>query len=225
MRFYVATDCPKRNTRNEDVIKKPNEWKYLEDSEKLEEIYLEYSKDKTVNTRLIVDDQLFYADIASMEIRSIYWEGPVFEMRRGLWYFEFGNKYIPCDEKLQLQLEQGHIKYKNVLSSITNFESYKKYPLFGSYLGQHILYTSEIAAYVVNDDLTTKVAQVVVGRFRKQEIWGTKLIREFSNIPKNNQASPRKPSIKGIPQADDKKQQTPDHLQLIVHGIGNYLLT
>eukprot|EP00835_Amoeboradix_gromovi_P002434 NODE_138_length_17968_cov_0.291175.p2 type:complete len:542 gc:universal NODE_138_length_17968_cov_0.291175:11865-10240(-) len=226
MFFYVAVDQPKRNTRNEIIIKKPFEWKILESSYELEETYQKYLKDKSVKTKLIIEDQLFYADIANMEIRPIYWDGSVFEMRRGLWYSETSSKFLPCEEKLTVQVEQGFQKFANDLTNVSSSEHYKKYPLFGPYLGQYVLYVSEITAYIVADGITTKVAQELVGKFSKQTIWGTRLIREYVNVPKDKLASTtRKSSLKGIPQPSSKKNKTPCHLVLVIHGIGQKLFT
>ena len=225
MLFYRAVDCPKRNTRNEEILKKPIEWKIISSSDVLEERYQAYGKDKSINTKLIIEDQLYYADIASMEIRSIYWEGPVFEMRRGLWYFELSSKFLPCDDKLAIQLEQGYSKYANDLAAISKAEEYKKYPLFGPYLGQHVLYISDSVAYIVIDGITTKVAQALVGKFSKQDIWGTRLIRDYANVPKEKQpSSPRKASLKKIPRPD-MSEITPCHLVLVIHGIGQKLFS
>eukprot|EP00834_Sanchytrium_tribonematis_P001491 NODE_37_length_35953_cov_1.028037.p3 type:complete len:553 gc:universal NODE_37_length_35953_cov_1.028037:798-2456(+) len=226
MLYYIAVDSPKRNTRNEEISKKPVEWRILENSEELEQTFQDYAKDRSSNTKVIIEDQLFYADIANFEIRSIYWEGPVFEMRRGLWFSENGSKYLPCEEKLSAQLEQGFKKFFDQLADINSSEEYKKYPLFGPYLGQYVLYASRSLAYIVMDGITSKVAQALVGKFSKQEVWGTRYLRDIENIPKEKKpASSRKMSAKGAPKINVRKGKTPDHLIFVVHGIGQKLFT
>ena len=224
MQFYRAVDIAKRNSRNEEVTgKKPLEWAIINNSEAIERTYNAYASDNSINPKVTIMDQMYYANVATMEVRPIYWEGPVYEMRRGLWYTELSSKYYPCEDQLAIQLEFGYLKYEKGLQSISNPDEYKKYPLDGPYSAQFALYTNSTVAFLVYDDMPTKVAQAVVSKLSSgKDIWGTKVIRGMANVPKEKQpASPMKTGVKtpNIPRPD-KQDITPCHLVLVIHGIG-----
>ncbi|CAG8809370.1 36930_t:CDS:2, partial [Racocetra persica] len=55
------------------------------------------------------EDYLFEVDVDKREIHSVYWCGPIYEVRRGTWFQQIElNKYIPCDENLAMQIEEGY---------------------------------------------------------------------------------------------------------------------
>lgn len=61
-----------------------------------------------VHTKVPVnEDFLFDVDIEERELAPIYWLGPVYEVRRGSWFYPEGR---PCDENLAAQLEEGYLK-------------------------------------------------------------------------------------------------------------------
>ncbi|KAG0175291.1 hypothetical protein DFQ28_008238, partial [Apophysomyces sp. BC1034] len=46
-------------------------------------------------------------------ISPVYWEGPVFEVRRSTWFMQGdGSKWIPCEENLAEQIELGYYKHR-----------------------------------------------------------------------------------------------------------------
>ena len=53
------------------------------------------------------EDFLFDVDIEKRELCPAYWLGPVYDVRRGTWFYTDG---IPCDENLATQLEEGYLK-------------------------------------------------------------------------------------------------------------------
>lgn len=64
-------------------------------------------------TRVSVnEDFLFDVDIEERELGPIYWEGPVYEVRRGSWFYQEGSTLRPCEENLAAQLEEGYLKVK-----------------------------------------------------------------------------------------------------------------
>ncbi|KAK4159322.1 phospholipase DDHD2 [Cladorrhinum sp. PSN259] len=64
-------------------------------------------------TRVSVnEDFLFDVDIEERELAPIYWEGPVYEVRRGSWFYQEGSNLRPCEENLAAQLEEGYLKIK-----------------------------------------------------------------------------------------------------------------
>ena len=58
------------------------------------------------------EDFLFDVDIESRELAPTYWLGPIYDVRRGSWFYQEGNTLRPCDENLATQLEEGYIKAK-----------------------------------------------------------------------------------------------------------------
>ncbi|KAK4654265.1 hypothetical protein QC762_402320 [Podospora pseudocomata] len=58
------------------------------------------------------EDFLFDVDIEERELAPIYWEGPVYEVRRGSWFYQEGSTLRPCEENLAAQLEEGYLKVK-----------------------------------------------------------------------------------------------------------------
>lgn len=58
------------------------------------------------------EDYLFDVDVEKRELGPAYWEGPVYEVRRGTWFFQEGSTLKPCNETLATQLEEGYLKVK-----------------------------------------------------------------------------------------------------------------
>lgn len=58
------------------------------------------------------EDFLFDVDIDHRELAPTYWLGPIYDVRRGSWFYQEGTFLRPCDENLATQLEEGYIKAK-----------------------------------------------------------------------------------------------------------------
>lgn len=58
------------------------------------------------------EDFLFDVDIEARELAPTYWLGPIYDVRRGSWFFQEGSSLRPCDENLAIQLEEGYLKVK-----------------------------------------------------------------------------------------------------------------
>jgi len=58
------------------------------------------------------EDFLFDVDIEQRELSPVYWLGPIYEVRRGSWFYSEGSSLRPCDENLAAQLEEGYLKIK-----------------------------------------------------------------------------------------------------------------
>jgi len=56
------------------------------------------------------EDYLFDVDVENRELMPAYWLGPVYDVRRGTWFFQDGANLRPCDENLATQLEEGYLK-------------------------------------------------------------------------------------------------------------------
>ena len=58
------------------------------------------------------EDFLFDVDIEARELAPAYWLGPIYDVRRGSWFYQEGSSLRPCDENLAVQLEEGYLKVK-----------------------------------------------------------------------------------------------------------------
>ena len=58
------------------------------------------------------EDYLFDVDIEERELAPTYWLGPIYDVRRGSWFYQDGSMLRPCDENLAIQLEEGYLKVK-----------------------------------------------------------------------------------------------------------------
>lgn len=58
------------------------------------------------------EDYLYDVDVEKRELSPAYWLGPVYEVRRGTWFFQEGSVLKPCEENLATQLEEGYLKLK-----------------------------------------------------------------------------------------------------------------
>ncbi|KAI0538192.1 DDHD domain-containing protein [Xylaria digitata] len=58
------------------------------------------------------EDFLFDVNIEQRELSPVYWLGPVYEVRRGTWFYQEGSSLRPCEENLAAQLEEGYLKTK-----------------------------------------------------------------------------------------------------------------
>ncbi|KAG6164041.1 hypothetical protein E4U22_001670 [Claviceps purpurea] len=69
------------------------------------------------------EDYLFDVDIEERELAPTYWLGPIYEVRRGTWFFREGSGLRPCEENLAAQLEEGYLKTKPWLTVRTRSKS------------------------------------------------------------------------------------------------------
>ncbi|KAK5018986.1 hypothetical protein LTR60_001280, partial [Cryomyces antarcticus] len=58
------------------------------------------------------EDFLFDVDVERRELAPAYWLGPIYEVRRGTWFYQESSSLKPCDENLAAQLEEGYLKIK-----------------------------------------------------------------------------------------------------------------
>lgn len=67
----------------------------------------------TTGTRVPVnEDFLFDVEIETRELAPTYWLGPVYDVRRGSWFYQEGSTLRPCEENLAAQLEEGYLKVR-----------------------------------------------------------------------------------------------------------------
>lgn len=135
-RWFYAVDSPKRkpallDQKKPDQKPPPPPKKFIPFSprdsqsieatfQKLSEIEDSHTDEKTrratlqqVSTKVPVnEDYLFDVDVEARELAPAYWIGPVYEVRRGTWFFQEGSVFKPCEENLATQLEEGYVKIR-----------------------------------------------------------------------------------------------------------------
>ncbi|KXS09948.1 hypothetical protein M427DRAFT_38054 [Gonapodya prolifera JEL478] len=62
------------------------------------------------------EDLLFEVDVEAREMMPV--PGPVYEIRRGSWFYQNSSKMLPCDDNLAKQLEDGYLKFKPWLDAL-----------------------------------------------------------------------------------------------------------
>ncbi|KAL8805068.1 MAG: hypothetical protein Q9182_002158 [Xanthomendoza sp. 2 TL-2023] len=67
---------------------------------------------RSLSTVPVNEDFLFDVDIDKMELAPAYWFGPIYDVRRGSWFYQEGSSLRPCEENLANQLEEGYLKVK-----------------------------------------------------------------------------------------------------------------
>lgn len=69
---------------------------------------------------LVKEDGLFSVDIEKREMFPTYWNGPIYEIRRGLWFYEFSTPY-PCEWELSDALDKAYaqVTEDNGISEVT----------------------------------------------------------------------------------------------------------
>ncbi|RDW90901.1 DDHD family phospholipase [Aspergillus mulundensis] len=163
------------------------------------------------------EDYLFDVNISQRELGPAYWIGPVYEVRRGTWFFQEGSAIKPCEENLAAQLEEGYLKLKpwrpavaseqqsqssstangRDQESTTNVSSMsaaeaRKYRLFGSYMNSIVTYQDAATALLTSDDFMSRVSTTVYQTLGA--VPGTRLLRGFSETKRYNEAQDKKSS-------------------------------
>lgn len=128
--WFHASDVPKSwgAHRTSKPTKPPRKFVMFSrsDSKRIENAYQEAisrSKDEqqeTVQPLLVKEDGLFSVDIDKREMLPTYWNGPIYEIRRGLWFYEFSTPY-PCEWELSDALDRAYaqVTEENGISEVT----------------------------------------------------------------------------------------------------------
>lgn len=121
--WFYATEIPilKPSIKNWKPTSAPEKFTPFSDfdSQRLEKAYQQFiDKEETADHSIkeiasndtpkisVLDDRLFEVDIVKRTLTPIYWEGPVFEVRRGTWFITDGSDQQPCPESLAKEIER-----------------------------------------------------------------------------------------------------------------------
>ncbi|KAL8938610.1 MAG: hypothetical protein Q9216_003803 [Gyalolechia sp. 2 TL-2023] len=187
------------------------------------------------------EDFLFDVDIEKRELAPAYWLGPIYDVRRGSWFYQEGSTVRPCDENLANQLEEGYLKTKpwryeaesqmpaqsqsrprsqsrsakgsvppldgataskpvlepsaeDLEAKADNREAttpisvkfqLQTQRLFGAYMNSVVTYQNANTAWILTDDLYSRMSSTVYQRFAGGgHLGGTKVVRGFTESGK-----------------------------------------
>lgn len=182
--WYYAVDVPVNESfqSKQSKVNQPKEFKQFteHDTDKLRQAYRKYvsSAKKSNQVVKVSEDNLFCVDFDKMELKPIYWDGPSYEVRRGIW---FNNSDIPIPETLASEIDELSNRFKKddrdtcVYKLKTN-----------KYEGiQYILFISDVEAFLLPDlnggSIHIKFLKSGIGQYLP--IIGTK-ITKYTNLQK-----------------------------------------
>lgn len=175
---------------------------------------------KTTNDSVVPvrEDYLFEVDIDTMELSPVYWEGPVFEVRRSEWLLMDGSNAIPCSKQLNDQLENGYnskkpwmemkeksISIKNSMEEVSAGTS-TNWVLKGErYQGKLCVYSTDCyTAWIMSNDVYGMLTAAFLQKIAQGNILGaSKLIRGYDHVKKKEEKKDDKKT---------KKKETEDHV-------------
>ena len=182
-----------------------------QDSLRLENSYLNRCGTKVP----VNEDYLFEVDVEQRELRPVFWLGPIYEVRRGLWFTQEGSHLKPCDENLAIQTEEGYrllcpwkvFPSTRPKTDPTGVQERAPSPapksapkpraealshrLLGPHLTKYALYTSAREAWIQSDDIYGKVTSSVFQTLTQGAyLGGTRLVRGYHEKDKDKTKDP-----------------------------------
>ncbi|TGZ84973.1 DDHD-domain-containing protein [Ascodesmis nigricans] len=174
----------------------------------------EHVKEKRKVTVPVNEDYLFDVDIRERELAPTYWLGPVYDVRRGTWFYQEGNTLRPCDENLATQLEEGYLQVKpfrnaqrpKTPSSAPGSRSdsparistasgapqapqqQQTWRLYGSYINSFVVFADSTTAWLLTDDFYGKLSATVWQRVTAgSNMGGIKIVRGYTEPAKTGE--------------------------------------
>ena len=206
IRWFYAVDVPKWKPFQSKVSKK-QPTKYmpfsLRDSRAIESAFQSSSDDSgdvslaNNQTVYVNEDHLFKVNIRERVVTPIYWEGPIYEIRRGTWFTSESGLLKPLDENVATQIEEGYLKVKPFRrpSPAPGMEPYaiktnETWPLYGPHLGKFVVYTDANVAWILADDFYGKLSATFFQRLTSgNNLGGTRIVRGYSEKQHSRAAS------------------------------------
>lgn len=104
VKWFYASDVPNSKPSWYDYKKTKEPSKFVPFSE-VDNANLEDSYQNNKDLLDVSEDKLFQVNLKKLELAPVYWEGPVYEVRRGLWFESLGQ---PLSKALTEKLEEGY---------------------------------------------------------------------------------------------------------------------
>ncbi|KAG0091420.1 hypothetical protein BGZ93_008830 [Podila epicladia] len=142
---------------------------------------------------LVNEDYLFEVNIHKMEIKPVYWLGATYEVRRAVWFLQLDGKFVPCEANLSQQIEYGYNKHRPWIApppvldaagkEVVEDKPEKSWALLGKYISQYVVFTGASSAWLLSDDLTSKVAKSIFTKVTwNANLGGARLIRGYDEV-------------------------------------------
>lgn len=151
-RWFYATDIAEwmPDNYNYKKVAEPKKFKPFSvgDSNKIEAAFCSSRGGSSGNSTSKVsvnEDQLFEIDINSRLMAPIYWEGPIYAIRKGLWFDDDNN---PFDEELTAEIESFYQKFRKNNKQNGSVKNKDVYNLSG---GQTLVFTGEDSGYIIKE--------------------------------------------------------------------------
>ncbi|KAF9933546.1 hypothetical protein FBU30_005188 [Linnemannia zychae] len=171
---------------------------------------------------LVNEDYLFEVNIHKMEIKPVYWLGPTYEVRRAVWFLQLDGKFVPCEANLSQQIEYGYSKHRPWIAppppaldasgkEIVEERPEKSWALLGKYISQYVVFTDAHHAWLLSDDITSKVAKSIFTKVTwNANLGGARLIRGYDEVEKfvSKKASEEAAQRKKEGPIETKKKET-----------------
>ncbi|KAG0372799.1 hypothetical protein BGX24_012569 [Mortierella sp. AD032] len=164
---------------------------------------------------LVNEDYLFEVNIHKMEIKPVYWVGPTYEVRRAVWFMQLDSKFVPCEVNFSQQIEYGYSKHRPWIAppppaldatgkEIIEDKPEKSWALLGKYISQYVVFTDAHHAWLLSDDITSKVTKSILTKVTwSANLGGVRLIRGYDEVEKFD-------SKKASEEAAQKKKEGPE---------------
>ncbi|KAG0272418.1 hypothetical protein BGZ95_011846 [Linnemannia exigua] len=145
---------------------------------------------------LVNEDYLFEVNIHKMEIKPVYWVGPTYEVRRAVWFLQLDGKFVPCEANFSQQIEYGYSKHRPWIAppppaldatgkEIIEDKPEKSWALLGKYISQYVVFTDAHHAWLLSDDITSKVTKSILTKVTwSANLGGVRLIRGYDEVEK-----------------------------------------
>ncbi|ODV66968.1 DDHD-domain-containing protein [Hyphopichia burtonii NRRL Y-1933] len=109
VKWFYAADIPNSKPDWYEYTKSKEPEKFIPfsnyDSFRLEKCYQSITDDSIDQTVQVSEDRLFQVNLKNFELSPVYWEGPVYEVRRGCWFDSNG---LPLSHSLTQIIEGGY---------------------------------------------------------------------------------------------------------------------
>lgn len=216
--MYIARgEEPPPDKKKKKELARPKKFQPFseQDNELLESRFQKLLKQKQQKQKLSKDaylvpvreDFLFEVDVETMEISPLYWDGPVFEVRRSEWLLMDGSNAIPCSQQLNDQLEQGFVSKKPWLEMKEKSISIKNsmeevaagtstnWVLKGErYQGKLCVYSTDCqTAWIMSNDVYGMLTAAFLQKIATGAILGaSKLVRGYDHVKKEESRDEKK---------------------------------
>ncbi|KAG0301031.1 hypothetical protein BGZ98_008680, partial [Dissophora globulifera] len=169
---------------------------------------------------LVNEDHLFEVNIHKMEIKPVYWVGPTYEVRRAVWFLQLDGKFVPCEANLSQQIEYGYNKHRPWIAPLVTTDAVsgkegveeraeKNWALFGKYMSQYVVFSDAHHAWLLSDDLTSKLAKSLLTKVAmNSNLGGAHLIRGYDEVEKFISKKDSEEAQKKKDGAETKKKET-----------------